>query len=408
MKNSGKIIFGIFLLLVLFLTYLEASEPEPINWNPSYMETDKIALGSFVFYELWEDAFPGEIEKTSVPPFEFLNGEQDGTYFFLNNYLNFDDAELDKLLAWVDEGNTLFLSSGYYSDNLLDTLNLEVATRVPGLDFTSMPKIALVHPDLKPRENYAFDHETPLRYFHKIDTLSHTILGVANLTEFRQPSEALPNFIRTKIGDGSIYLHSTPEAFSNYFMLKEENYRYIEDVMTYIDPVATLYWDKYYKSGKTFYTSSLYILLGNKALKWAYYFLLAGAVLFIIFEGKRKQRAVPVVTPLKNQTFEYSKTIADLYVEQKEYKALAEKKIEHFYDHIRRQYRIDTTEINERFYKDLAARSNNTETETKDLFRLFRQIMGKPEITNIELQELHEKIASFKTLKNEQRPITGS
>jgi hypothetical protein len=120
--------------------------------------------------------------------------------------------------------------------------------------------------------------------------------------------------------------------------------------MAYMDPGATVYWDKYYKSGKTFYTSSLYILLGNKALKWAYYFLLAGAVLFIIFQGKRKQRAVPVVTPLKNQTYEYSRTIADLYVEQKKYKALAEKKIEHFYDHIRRHYRIDTSEINEKVF----------------------------------------------------------
>src|SRR5690606_39036472 len=137
MRNSGKIIFGLFLLLVLFLTYLEASEPEPVNWNPSYMETDKIALGSYVFYELYEEAFPGEIKKIKVPPFEFLSGEQEGTYFFLNNYLHIDKAELDKLLSWVDQGNTLFLSSGYYSENLLDTLKIEVATRVPGLDFTS-------------------------------------------------------------------------------------------------------------------------------------------------------------------------------------------------------------------------------------------------------------------------------
>src|SRR5690606_19521843 len=115
MRNSGKFIFGAFLLLVLFLTYLEASEPEPVNWNPSYMETDKIDLGSYVFYEWSEEAFSGEIEKIKVPPFEFLSGQQQGTYFFLNNYLNFDDAELDKLLTWVEEGNTLFLSSGYYS-----------------------------------------------------------------------------------------------------------------------------------------------------------------------------------------------------------------------------------------------------------------------------------------------------
>lgn len=388
-------------MLVLLLTYLEASEPEPVNWNPSYMETDKIALGSFVFYELWEDAFPAGIEQTNVPPYEFLTGEQEGTYFFLNNYLSFDDAELDKILAWVEEGNTLFLSSGYYSDNLLDTLNLEIATRVPGLDLTSMPKIGLVHPDLDPDIQYAFDHETELRYFSKIDSLNNIILGIADLSEINDASKAFPNFIRTGFGNGNIYLHTTPEAFSNYFLLKEDNFRYIENVMGYIDPGARMYWDKYYKSGKSFYTSSLYILLGNKALKWAYYFIIAGAVLFIIFEGKRKQRAVPVMEPLKNQTYEYSKTISDLYVEQKKYKSLAEKKIEHFYDHVRRHHRLDTSEINERFFKELAAKSNNSLEETKELLRFFREILQKTEISNVELQELNQKINSYKTPKNE-------
>lgn len=319
---------------------------------------------------------------------------------FLNNYLNFDDAELEKLLAWVEEGNTLFLSSGYYSENLLDTLNLEVATRVPGLDFTSMPSLGLVHPELNPGTQYVFDHETELRYFSKIDSID-TVLGIADLSEINDPTKAFPNFIRTGFGNGNIYMHTTPEAFSNYFLLKEENFRYIENVMGYIDPEARMYWDKYYKSGKSFYTSSLYILLGNKALKWAYYFVIAGAVLFIIFEGKRKQRAVPVVEPLKNQTYEYSKTISDLYIEQKKYKSLAEKKIEHFYDHIRRHYRLDTTVINEKFYVDLAAKSNNRLEETKQLFGFLRDVLQKTEISNVELQELNHKINSYKTPKNE-------
>ncbi len=401
MRNSGKIIFGGFLLLVLFLTYLEASEPDPVNWNPSYMETDKIALGSFVFYELWEEAFSQEIIKTNVPPYEFLTREQEGTYFFLNDYLHFDDSELDKLLNWVEDGNTLFLSSGYYSDNLLDTLELEVSTMIPGLDLSSNPKLKLVHPELRQEDQYSFDHETPLRYFTKMESASHTILGVAHLTEFSKPDRAFPNFIETKHGKGNIYLHLTPEAFSNYFMLKDENSRYTEDVMKYIDPEATFYWDGYYKSGKTFYTSPLYILLSNRALKWAYYFLIGGAILFIIFEGKRKQRAVPVVTPLKNQTFEYSKTIADLYVEQKKYKALAEKKIEHFYDHIRRHHRMDTGTRDKRFYHDLAAKLSKPEIEVIDTFRLFDQISGKAEITANELQELNQKITSLKLPNNE-------
>ncbi|WP_168191391.1 hypothetical protein [Antarcticibacterium flavum] len=53
MTRGGKFAMGLILLMVLLLTYLEASEPDPVNWNPSYLETDRIALGSFIFYESW-------------------------------------------------------------------------------------------------------------------------------------------------------------------------------------------------------------------------------------------------------------------------------------------------------------------------------------------------------------------
>lgn len=397
MKNSGKIAFGFLLLLVLFLTYLETSEPEPVNWNPSYLESDKIALGSFVFYESWKENKEEGIEKIDIPPFEFLtDGPDGGVYFFLNNSLGFDKSELEKMLSWVEKGNTLFLSAGSFSENLLDSLKLETSTRMPGEDFSSMPHIQLVNPELQNRGSYRFDHETPLVYFSKIDTISQTILGVASIKDFEDPSEAYPNFIKSNWGDGTIFIHSTPQAFSNYFMLTGLNYKYAEGVLAYLNPGSTIYWDRYYKTGKAFYSSPLYILFRSKSLKWAYYFLLAGSVLFLIFEGKRKQRPVPVVEPLKNQTYEYSKTIADLYLEQKKYKDLALKKIEHFNDYIRNHYRIDTANPDEKFLRELSEKSNHSLEETKGLYQQFDNISNKKEISKSELQALNNNITSFK------------
>lgn len=94
MSRGLKLAFGAFLLLVLFLTYLEATQPEPINWNPSYLETDKIALGSFVLFDSWEKNTNTTIEKVRIPPYEFLDENPQGTYFFLNNTMAFDDSEL--------------------------------------------------------------------------------------------------------------------------------------------------------------------------------------------------------------------------------------------------------------------------------------------------------------------------
>lgn len=398
MKNSGKIAFGALMLVVLFLTYLEASEPEPVNWNPSYLETDKIPLGTFIFYESWKEQAPETLENINIPPFEFLDQAKTGTYFFLNNSLSFDKSELSRLLQWVEKGNTLFMSANFFSEELLDTLKLETSTRIPGTDLSSQPYINLVHPELQQKEPYLFSHDTQLVYFSKIDTTNHTVLGVGNLKSFSQPQEAYPVFLRSSYGEGTIYMHSFPQAFSNFFMLSNSNYQYAEDLLGYIHGVNPIYWDKYYKTGKTFYSSPLYILLQNKSLKWAYYFMIIGSLLFIIFEGKRKQRAVAVKAPLKNQTLEYSKTIGDLYLEQKSYRDLALKKIDHFNDYIRQRYRIDTSLKNDKFYREIAEKTEKTEQETRDLYKAFNNITGKTEISKTELHELYNIIASYKTL----------
>src|SRR5680860_241623 len=113
MSKTNKIILVFFLLLLVMLVYFEANQKEPVNWNPSYSENDKIPLGTFVLYEsLLEKHF--EIQRVNQPPFEYLKrGNSGGIYFFVNNHLVFDDAELEELLEWTGQGNTCLL---YTSD----------------------------------------------------------------------------------------------------------------------------------------------------------------------------------------------------------------------------------------------------------------------------------------------------
>lgn len=400
MSRSLKLAFGAFLLLVLFLTYLEATQPEPVNWNPSYLETDKIALGTFVLFDSWTKNTEAPIEKVKIPPYEFLDEDPQGTYFFLNNTLAFDDSELKKLLTWVSQGNSVFISAGYIGKNLLDTLNMKATTYSGMENFVSRPGLNFVHPKLKNDTAYKFTYDLESLYFSEIDTLNQLVLGTSKYTDDASEEPKI-NFVKSQFGEGEILLHSNPQALANYFLLSKDNYHYAEGVLAYLNRNEKIYWDSYYKSGKAYASSPLYILLGNKALKWAYYIAIAGCILFIIFEGKRKQRAIPVVEPLKNQTYEYSKTIANLYLEQKEYKELALKQIKHFYDYIRTRYRIDTSVESDHFYSELAIKSEHTETETAALFEKFRELSNKNQITKQELQDLNTMIHSYKNPNNE-------
>jgi len=402
MSKSFKIVFGVFLLVLIVLTYLEATEKAPINWNPSYLEIDKIALGSYVLYESWKDAETHNITKVKETPFEFLSNENPkGTYFFLNDNLFIDQTELDKLLTWVEDGNTLFLSGNNISLNILDTLDLKPQTLNPGEDFKLQPYINLTNKKFWREKPYHLDQDRRVIRLEKSDSLDQQVLGVVNVSDFDLKERAYPNFIKSRFGKGQIFIHSMPEAFSNYFLLADSNYTYVQDALAYIPAGTNVFWDDHYKTGKVYNTSPLYILLNNRSLKWAYYFVLIGALLFIIFEGKRKQRSVPVVTPLKNQSYQYSQTISELYLEQKQYKSLATKYIQHFYEYLRIQYRLDTSNINEQFYKDISARINMKFEEVKSQFNWISSLAEKEEITKNELQELHKVIQTLKYKPNE-------
>lgn len=393
MNKTYKIAIGLFILLLVSLVWLESSESEPLNWTPSYAANDRVPLGTYVFYESLKSDFRGKIEEIKIPPYEYLNDTPgNGTYFFLNDRVIFDKEEIKDLLNWVSAGNTAFISAINFGDQLTDTLKLSLSTHIDSKDFTSKPSLDLVNPALKLKQAAAIDRDIVARYFDKIDTSRHVVLGTS---VFENEKDEKVNFIKAEFGEGNIYLHTVPQAFSNYFILKRDNYRYAEALMAYFSEQNIL-WDAYYKSGKSFFTSPLYILLNNRELKWAYYFVLLASILFILFEGKRKQRPIPVKKSPPNRSLEFTETVSQLYIERKKFHELGLKKIMLFFEHIRNNYRLDPSEPNESFYRNLAGKTQNSLDETRALFQRISKFQEKKESTKDEFFELSKSINTFK------------
>lgn len=395
MSKAYKITLGLLVVMLVFLTWLEANEPQEVNWYPSYSAVDHIPLGTIVLFEnLKEQEI--DLQGVNIPPFEFLEDSTlTGTYFFLNNNLQIDQNELKKILKWVEKGNTAFFIAESFSENLLDTFNLKTEVLVPQEGISSKPLLNLTHSRLKQEDPFLFDRETYQAVFSENDTIPRDILGETRL-QSDSLSKPQMNFIRDTVGKGFVYLHLMPKAFSNYFLLDGDNSKYAELALAYLPKDQTLFWDHYYKSGKSFFTSPLYLILGNKALRWAYYFLLIGSVFFIIFEGRRKQRSIPVVAPLKNQTLDYTRTIAGLYLESGDYKSIVSKKISLFLDYVRSHYRLSTREIDDNFYHRLAALSENSVDDVKKLWQYMSRLQKAETISKEELLQLNKAIKAFK------------
>lgn len=396
-------IFGLgFLLLLAGLIYMEANKPQPVNWFPSYDARDKIPLGGFVFDKLINKSLGDNIVEIDSPPFEILKDtEMKGTYLFINTYFDFDKTEMKSLFQWIEKGNSVFISGNHFGEALLDSLHLKMESSIVFDQIRTEPLVNLVNKKFKSEIPYHIKKDFDTRYFSEIDTLSNVVLGISDIYkgELKMESPEV-NFIQVPIGEGKLFLHAQPEIFSNFFLLDGNNAKHTSEVLSYINNGDYIYLDHYYKSGKHINISPLRVLLNNKYFKWAYYFVLIGVLLFVLFEGKRKQKAVPIVEPLVNKTYEYTRTIAGMYLDKNQHHKIAGKQISLFMEYIRTQLRIPTDNINSRFFKAISEKSGNSEEDTLSLFTQIEKIKNQTNTTAAEVVELHKTISAYKNNNN--------
>ncbi|WP_372794892.1 DUF4350 domain-containing protein [Lutibacter sp.] len=394
MDTKSKIYIGAFLVLIFGFIYLESIKKQPINWFPSYVAKHKIPYGTFVLREELSNLFPSnEIKNIKIPPYIYLEDTtQVGTYFFVDEALNFGNAEFLRLMKFVERGNDVFISTHGIN---IDTLNFETKPLV-SKNLEEKVFFKLKNKVFKGKE-YTFDRPFTNQVFTKIDTLNTTILGITGyVNSNNERTEEGINFVKYSFGKGNFYFHTFPELFTNYTILKSPNQQNTANVLSYLRDDLPILWDSYYKTGKSKITSPIYYLLSSKYLKWAYYMVLIGVLIFVIFEGKRKQRNIPILTPLKNQTVAFTRTIANMYFEKQEHKNIAEHKISYFLEFIRTKLHIPTTIIDITFYEYVASRSGNSYESVEELFQFCDQIHLKNQITKEELITLNKMIENFK------------
>jgi len=391
-KRSKRVlwIFGIALLAIVMT---ELFRPKPIDWRASYISTDKIPFGGFVLFEEASSLFKNaEIEKIDTDPYQFLtegNYTQNSAYIFINDDLFFDERQTDEILKYAENGNTVFISSRSIGYILGDSLKIESTSNYNILEEEIHPKF--FSPTLKQDSLPAYKKGVFKTYFTKIDTLKTTALGY-----YDREDSAIGelNYVKVNFGKGQFLIHNLPEAFSNYYLLKN-NEQYAGSVFSYID-ADKIYWDEYLKSGRKVVTSPMRFVLDQAPLTWAYYVLNGGLLIFVLFKGKREQRIVEVIKPLENTSVEFTKTIGDLYFQHKDFSDIIAKKITYFMESLRSKYYLNTNEITEDFIKKLALKSGNTLEKSQKLMHLIKHLKEKSVHSEADLLELNNQIEAFR------------
>ncbi len=250
-------------------------------------------------------------------------------YIIINSKFSPGDSDAEALLKFVSDGNNAFVSAEEMSGVFADSLKVKINNGYyeEGLsteDLKSGPKkdsiyLVLLNTRLSTYEKkYWYRDGTVSSYFSSVDTANALVLG--------KNSQGNINFVRIRYGEGYFYLSATPLAFTNYNMMLADNAAYISACLSYL-PVRDTYWDEYYKNYREADSNSLRFIESQPPLYWAYYLALWSAVVYIVFESKRRQRVIPIVEPPKNTTLEFVSTIGRLYFQNGNHKDIADKKI---------------------------------------------------------------------------------
>lgn len=381
-------------LLLLGLTACHAKDKKKIDSRVTLWRLDKIPYGTYVAYNSLPAIFPdAKISVNKSSPLEMGTTEEGGkAYVIIAPFVEPEGSEVTAILNYAGRGNQVFISAisfgdtllralkiknGYNEDFRLDSLQVSVYNPVHYYD-----SLSFTYP------GYSFDH-----FASSIDTPYTSVLG--------RDSKGHPDFIRMSYkGGGALFLHFAPLAFSNFFLLHKNNKAYFEHVFSYLPAsVQEVVWDDYFRynsaEGRRGHFSAFGFIFRNRSLYWGFWLLLLLFAMIYLFESKRRQRMVPVISGLRNHSLDFVRTIGRLYYQRKDNHNLAVKMATHFQDHVRTRYNMPVQVADPGFTARLSFRTGIPVENLQELVDEINLLPMQTSLTDEELLAFHRRIEEF-------------
>lgn len=383
--------FWFLVVTVLLYSLFEYYRPKPIDWTPSYSNKDKIPFGTKALYDLLPDVFGNQkVESLRLPIYNHLSENKavpKSNYIFICQAFEIDKNDRNQLLTYVKQGNNAFISAYEFSDTLLKTLGVRATLKAPTLRDTALV-MNFVNPIFKKKGGYVFSEDDGRNYF--------LVKKAENVTVLAQNARNEPIFLKVKYGKGYFFLHNLPLALTNYYVLPPKTADFAFNSLSYL-PVLPVYWDEYLKQGRfgEDEQSIFRYIMTQPPLQWAYYLILFGLLIYVIFAGKRTQRIIPILEIPKNTSLEFIQTIGKMYFQQSDHANIAQKKIQHLLLYIRERFGLRTTELDEEFKEALIQKTGLPPLDINVLFSEIAHAERSGTLSEYALLSLNRRIEDF-------------
>jgi len=313
-------------------------------------------------------------------------------YVFIGQSLYLSEKDTEALRKFIQAGNNAFIASLSETSDIVDLIynrdecNADLAYKEADTEFAVLN---FFHDTLRTERGYLYR----FRVGNKDVSYNWSWLNPDMFCDSTRSAVPLGfispdkvNFLKIPYGKGNLYIHTTPLAFTNYFLAKKEKMDYVSGVFSHLSGTDII-WDEYSKiplrRDSNDFESPLHYILRQPALKYAWWMMLGSVILYVIFAARRTQRVIPVLEPKANTSLEFVKLIATLHYRNGNHFDIARKKMKYFQYFIRAKYGIQTQHAREIQIKKLAEKSKVNEQQVRAIFEQY-DVIEKHEQYNTE------------------------
>lgn len=385
MNKTFRIYGLIFIVVAILLALLELSKKDVLDWRKNFDITKKTPFGLYIFDNEVNHLLKNKIKRIEQSPYQYFKEQSS----FKQQNILIIEKEIDvsswaNIMRRVEQGSDLIhisthdipwieldIPQHYYVDaNIWDTSTLKLTDKKLYSDSIVLDKMP---------GGYGFRD-----LYNKEEILGQSINNRGNRKA---------NFIKVKRGNGNIYFHTEPLFLTNYYLLKPEAKRYIEGVFSHFRDRETLWFVD--DSTVAVSRSPLRVILANPPLKYAWWLLLIGLLLFLIFNAKRRQRIVPIIVPPKNKSAEFVRSVGNLYLQEGDFHDMMAKKAQYFLHKVRTDLLIDTQVLDELFSQKLHIKTGKPLHKIQEAMSLIKKAM------DVYAQVTKEDLMKMNTLLDE-------
>lgn len=371
---------------VLLLVVFAFDNEKTYSWDENFRAASDQPYGTKFMKELLEEFREGKFvihEKNSLG--EILDDKElqrNTNYVFIGESLFLSKEDTEKLKTFLYEGNNVFIAAKEIPEFVADIYTAECGSEVMLEDNRQRtPSMNFYHPSFHRKFGYRYSY----RYIYEdaeYNWRTFSSLLFCDSTKLLTPIGYLEpdqiNFLRIPHGRGFLYLHSNPAAFTNYFLIQKEKVEYAAAIFSHLKGENTI-WEEFGKipmmgGDGDGLNSPLYYIMQQPSLKYAWWMIVAGGLLYVVFAAKRTQRVIPVLEAKTNTSLEFVRMIAALHFQNKNHMDMARKKMKYFVYFIRSKYGIHGQPVTEDMIVRLSEKSKVPLQDVQAIFKFNRLV----------------------------------